>query len=50
VDHAELLAVIDALHPGAGVSAYVRGAELHAMVGAGYAALGPQRVWVRGNR
>ena len=49
VDHAELLAVIGALHPGRGVTDYARGAELDAMGGAGYAALGPQRVWVRGD-
>jgi hypothetical protein len=47
VDHAELLAVVGALHPGAGVTDYAGGAELDAMVAAGYATLGPQRVWLR---
>jgi hypothetical protein len=50
VDHADLLAVIRALDPGAGVTAYAWAAELDAMVGAGYAALGPQRVWLRGKQ
>jgi hypothetical protein len=47
VDHAELLAVIGALHPGAGITDYAGGAELDAMVAAGYATIGPQLVWVR---
>jgi hypothetical protein len=45
VDHAELLAVIGALEPGRAVTDYAYGAELDAMTAAGYARLGPQRVW-----
>jgi hypothetical protein len=47
VDHAEVLAVVGALHPGSPVSDFAQGADLKAMVAAGYAPLGPQRVWVR---
>jgi hypothetical protein len=50
VDHAELLAVIGALHPGAGVTDYAGGVELDSMVAAGYARLGPQLVWERDGR
>jgi hypothetical protein len=47
LDPAEVLAVVAALHPGAGVTDYAEGNELDALLGAGYAALGPQRVWLR---
>jgi hypothetical protein len=47
VDHAEVLAVVGALHPGSSVTDFAQGADLAAMVAAGYAPLGPQRVWVR---
>jgi hypothetical protein len=47
VDHAEVLAVAAALHPGASITDFAEGADLDAMVAAGYAPLGPQRVWVR---
>jgi hypothetical protein len=46
VDHAEVLAVVGALHPGSSVTGFAEGADLDAMVAAGYTALGPQRVWV----
>jgi hypothetical protein len=46
VDHDALLAVVGALHPGAEVSDYTDGADLDAMLRAGYTALGPQRVWL----
>jgi hypothetical protein len=47
IDHTEVLAAVGALHPGAGVTDYTQGADLEAMVAAGYTTLGPQRVWVR---
>jgi hypothetical protein len=47
--HAELLTVVAALHPGAGVTDYAWGPDLDAMLAAGYTPLGPQRVWVRGS-
>jgi hypothetical protein len=47
VDHGEVLAAVGALHPGSAVTDYAQGADLSAMVAAGYAPLGPQRVWVR---
>ena len=46
IDQAELLAVVGALHPGAGVTDYAAGGELDAMLAAGYTPLGPQRVWL----
>jgi hypothetical protein len=45
VDHAEVLAVVGALHPGAGVVDYAWGSDLVEMVAAGYEPLGRQRVW-----
>lgn len=42
-----LLAVLAALHPGRAVVDYADGAELEAMVAAGFIPVGPQRVWVR---
>jgi hypothetical protein len=42
-----MLAVVGALHPGSSVTDFSEGDDLDAMVAAGYAALGPQRVWVR---
>jgi len=47
IDQAELLAVVSALHPAAGVTAYAWAPELDAMLAAGYTPLGPQRVWAR---
>lgn len=47
VDHDEMLRVVGALHPGSSVAGFAQGADLAAMVAAGYAPLGPQRVWVR---
>jgi hypothetical protein len=47
IDHAELLAVVAALHPGVGVTDYAWGSDLDAMLAAGYTPLGPQRVWIR---
>jgi hypothetical protein len=47
LDHAEMLAVVGALHPGSSVTDFSEGDDLDAMVAAGYVALGPQRVWVR---
>lgn len=49
-DHGELLSVIGATFPGAGVTDYAGGVELDAMVAAGYVAVGPQRVWLRDAR
>ena len=44
---AEVLAALAALHPGRPVTDFAEGAELDAMVAAGFTALGPQRVWIR---
>jgi hypothetical protein len=41
----EVLEAVAALHPGRSVTDYAQGAELDAMVAAGFTALGPQRVW-----
>lgn len=46
VDQAEVLEVVGALHPGSSVTDFAQGADLAAMVAAGYTPLGPQRVWV----
>lgn len=43
----EVLAAVGALHPGRAVTDFAQGAELEAMLAAGFAALGPQRVWIR---
>ena len=43
----ELLAAASALHPGRAFTDYEQGAELDALLAAGFTALGPQRVWVR---
>ena len=40
-----MLAVVGALHPGAGVVDYAWGSDLVEMVAAGYEPLGGQRVW-----
>jgi hypothetical protein len=45
LDRAELLAVVAALHPSAGITDYAWGPDLDAMLAAGYAPLRPQRVW-----
>jgi hypothetical protein len=42
-----VLAAVAVLHPGRAVVDYADGAELEAMVAAGFTPLGPQRVWVR---
>jgi hypothetical protein len=47
VDYAELLAVAAALHPGSSITDFAREADVGAMVAAGFAPVGPQRVWVR---
>ena len=44
----EVLAAVGALHPGRAVTDFAQGAELEAMLAAGFTPLGPQRVWVRG--
>jgi hypothetical protein len=43
----ELLAAASALHPGQAMTDYEQGAELDALLAAGFTALGPQRVWIR---
>ena len=45
--HDELLAAVHALHPGRAVTDYAMGADLDAMLAAGFTPLGPQRVWIR---
>jgi hypothetical protein len=50
VEHDTLLEVVAALHPGQAVTDYAVGAERDAMLAAGYAALGPQVVWVPASR
>jgi hypothetical protein len=47
VDHAEVLSVVGAIHPESSVTNFAQGADLGAMLAAGYAPLGPQRVWFR---
>ena len=44
---AEVLAAVAVLHPDRPVTDFAEGAELDAMVAAGFTALGPQRVWIR---
>jgi hypothetical protein len=46
-DHAEALSVLGAIHPESSVTNFAQGADLGAMLAAGYAPLGPQRVWFR---
>lgn len=43
----EVLAAVSALHPGLAVTGYATGEELDALLARGFAALGPQRVWLR---
>ena len=43
----DLLAAASALHPGQELTDYEQGAELEALLAAGFSALGPQRVWIR---
>jgi hypothetical protein len=43
----EVLAAVQALHPGRAVTGYAAGEELEAMLARGFTALGAQRVWVR---
>jgi len=47
VDPHELLALAAELHPGRAVVDYAWGADLEAMLGAGFEPLGPQHIWVR---
>jgi hypothetical protein len=47
-DQGEVLQVVGGLYPGAAVTDYATGADLAAMLAAGYTPLGPQRVWLRG--
>ena len=47
VDPRDLLAIASATHPGRAVVDYARGADLEAMVGAGFEPLGPMHVWIR---
>jgi hypothetical protein len=42
-----VLAAVAVLHPGRPVTDFAEGAELDAMVAAGFTPLGPQRVWMR---
>jgi hypothetical protein len=42
-----VVAAVTALHPGRALVDYAQGAELAAMLAAGFTAVGPQRVWVR---
>jgi hypothetical protein len=43
----DVLDAVAVLHPGRSVTDYAEGTELEAMVAAGFAPLGPQRVWIR---
>jgi hypothetical protein len=43
----EVLAAVAALHPDRAVTDFAQGAELDALLAAGFTAVGPQRVWVR---
>lgn len=43
----EVLAAVQALHPGRAVTGYAAGAELEEMLARGFTAIGPQRVWIR---
>jgi hypothetical protein len=43
----DVLRAVSALHPGRAVTDYADGEEREAMVAAGFAPLGPQRVWIR---
>jgi hypothetical protein len=43
----ELLEAATALHPDRSFTDYAGGAELEALLAAGFTALGPQRVWIR---
>ena len=47
LDPRAVLACAQALHPGRSVVDYAQGADLEAMVEAGFSRLGPQVVWVR---
>ena len=48
LDWGEALRVAGALHPGRPVTDYTGGADLEAACGAGFTAVGTQRVWLRG--
>ncbi len=43
----ELLAAAHAVHPGRAVTGYANGADLQRLLGAGFDAVGTQRVWAR---
>ncbi len=47
VDPRELLDIAADVHPGRAVVDYARGADLEAMLGAGFEPLGPMHVWIR---
>lgn len=47
LDWAELVALAGAIHPGRAVTGYARGADLDRALGAGFADVGAQSVWVR---
>jgi hypothetical protein len=46
-DWPEVLACVQGIHPGRPVTDYAWGDDLTTMIAAGFAALGPQRVWLR---
>jgi hypothetical protein len=43
----EVLAAVQALHPGRAVTGYADGTELEEMLTLGFTAIGPQRIWIR---
>jgi hypothetical protein len=43
----EVLAALQALHPGRAVTGYADGPELDEMLARGFTGIGPQRVWIR---
>jgi hypothetical protein len=43
----EVLAAVQALHPGRAVTGYADGAELEEMLTLGFTAVGPHRIWIR---
>ena len=47
LDVAAVVACVGAIHPGRGIVDYAWGADLDALVEAGFSPLGPQVVWVR---
>ena len=47
LDWDELLAAAHAIHPGRALTDYAGGDDLDGMLGAGFEAVGTQRVWLR---